>query len=252
MTYYSVVAISSVVYFWRTAFRSWRTAMGQVILPGIGALVLIPVGILEAYHMAEPESGSGASLPRRRHGVRGRRSGPGTGRRPDDFCGTSRPRPSSVVRRCPQSGPDRSFTPPWWPPNIPVPNCRLGVTVTVWVVGLDRRLHRGGHRCLRLGCCFGVGDGLRGRRVGWPSAGVALSVTVCGACVSTTVWGCCALTSGAGVVLLMSRSGGRAGDDVTVRGHGRGRRSAGVPARRHRSHPCESGNSHPQRWAVRR
>jgi hypothetical protein len=36
--------------------------MGQVILPGIGALVLIPVGILEAYYMAEPETGSGASI----------------------------------------------------------------------------------------------------------------------------------------------------------------------------------------------
>ncbi len=63
MTYYSVVAISSVVYFWRTAFfRSWRTAMGQVILPGIGALILIPVGIVEAYLMADPSTGSGGSL----------------------------------------------------------------------------------------------------------------------------------------------------------------------------------------------
>ena len=62
MTYYSVVAISSVVYFRHTAFRSWRTAMGQVILPAIGALILIPVGILEAYQMADPETGSGASL----------------------------------------------------------------------------------------------------------------------------------------------------------------------------------------------
>ncbi|MBI3689911.1 MAG: APC family permease, partial [Mycolicibacterium aromaticivorans] len=62
MTYYSVVAISSVVYFWRTAFRSWGTALGQVILPGIGALVLIPVGIVEAYLMADPSTGSGGSL----------------------------------------------------------------------------------------------------------------------------------------------------------------------------------------------
>ena len=36
--------------------------MGQVILPAIGALILIPVGILEAYQMADPETGSGASL----------------------------------------------------------------------------------------------------------------------------------------------------------------------------------------------
>ena len=36
--------------------------MGQVILPGIGALILIPVGVLEAYNMADPENGSGGSL----------------------------------------------------------------------------------------------------------------------------------------------------------------------------------------------
>ena len=62
MTYYSVVAISSVVYFWRSAFRSWRTAMGQVILPAIGGLILIPVGIVEAYQMADPSSSSGGSI----------------------------------------------------------------------------------------------------------------------------------------------------------------------------------------------
>jgi amino acid transporter len=62
ITYYSVVAVSSVVYFWDTAFRSWRTAFGQVILPGIAALILIPVGILEAYNMANPQYGSGGSL----------------------------------------------------------------------------------------------------------------------------------------------------------------------------------------------
>lgn len=62
MTYYSVVAIASVVYFWRTAFRSWRTAMGQVILPAIGALILIPVGVIEAYTMANPETGSEGSI----------------------------------------------------------------------------------------------------------------------------------------------------------------------------------------------
>lgn len=62
MTYYSVVAVSSVVYFWRTAFRSVKTALEQVILPGIGALILIPVGITEAYHMIDPEYGSGGSV----------------------------------------------------------------------------------------------------------------------------------------------------------------------------------------------
>jgi amino acid transporter len=62
MLYYTVVAISSVVYFWDTAWGSWRTAMGQVILPGIAALVLIPVGVIEAYHMISPDYGSGGSL----------------------------------------------------------------------------------------------------------------------------------------------------------------------------------------------
>lgn len=62
ITYYSVVAISSVLYFRDTAFQSWRTAFGQVILPGLAALILIPVGIIEAYQMAQPESSGGASL----------------------------------------------------------------------------------------------------------------------------------------------------------------------------------------------
>jgi len=62
ITYYSVVAISSVIYFWDTAFQSLRTAFGQVILPGLAALILIPVGIIEAYQMAQPENSSGASL----------------------------------------------------------------------------------------------------------------------------------------------------------------------------------------------
>ena len=61
ITYYSVVAISCVLYFWDTAFESWRTAFGQVILPAIAALILIPVGVIEAYNMAQPDN-SGASL----------------------------------------------------------------------------------------------------------------------------------------------------------------------------------------------
>ena len=62
ITYYSVVAISCVLYFWDTAFESWRTAFGQVILPGLAALILIPVGLIEAYQMAQPDNASGASL----------------------------------------------------------------------------------------------------------------------------------------------------------------------------------------------
>jgi amino acid transporter len=62
IVYYSVVAISSVVYFWRTAFRSARTALGQVILPGIGAAILVPAGVVEVYRMTDPEYGSGGSI----------------------------------------------------------------------------------------------------------------------------------------------------------------------------------------------
>jgi amino acid transporter len=62
MLYYTVVAVSSVVYFWDTAWGSWRTALGQVVLPGIAALILIPVGVIEAYHMISPDYGSGGSL----------------------------------------------------------------------------------------------------------------------------------------------------------------------------------------------
>ena len=62
MLYYTVVAVSSVVYFWDTAFDSWRTALGQVILPGVAALILIPVGVFEAYRMISPDYGSGSSL----------------------------------------------------------------------------------------------------------------------------------------------------------------------------------------------
>ena len=50
------------LYFWDTAFGHWRTALEQVILPAIGALVLIPVGVIEAYQMMSPEYGSGGSL----------------------------------------------------------------------------------------------------------------------------------------------------------------------------------------------
>ncbi len=62
MTYYSVVAISSVFYFWDTAFSHWRTALEQVILPAIAALILIPVGVIQAYQMAKPDSVSSGSL----------------------------------------------------------------------------------------------------------------------------------------------------------------------------------------------
>ena len=62
MTYYVVVAFSSVVYFWRTAFRSVRTAFGQVLLPLAGGIVLLCAGVIEAARMVDPEYGSGGSV----------------------------------------------------------------------------------------------------------------------------------------------------------------------------------------------
>jgi amino acid transporter len=62
MTYYTVVAVSSVIYFWDTAFGSWRTALEQVILPGIAALIFIPVGVVQGYRMSQPDYDSGGTL----------------------------------------------------------------------------------------------------------------------------------------------------------------------------------------------
>lgn len=62
ITYYSVVSLSSVLYFGRSAFRSVRTAFGQVILPLIGACVLVPAGVIEAINMTDPDYGSGGSV----------------------------------------------------------------------------------------------------------------------------------------------------------------------------------------------
>lgn len=60
--YYTVAALSCAVYFHRTAFASLRTAVGQVILPVIGAGILIWVMIIEAGNMTDPEYGSGESF----------------------------------------------------------------------------------------------------------------------------------------------------------------------------------------------
>jgi len=60
--YYIVAALSSVVYFHRTAFASVRTAFGQVILPAIAVIVLTYVLIVEAGNMMDPEYGSGSSV----------------------------------------------------------------------------------------------------------------------------------------------------------------------------------------------
>lgn len=60
--YYIVAALSCVFYFHRTAFGSIRTALAQVILPAIAALILLYVVVVEARHMMDPDYGSGSSL----------------------------------------------------------------------------------------------------------------------------------------------------------------------------------------------
>lgn len=60
--YYIVASLASVYYFHRTAFASVGTALGQVILPAVAAVVLTAVMVLEAYNMTDPEYGSGSSI----------------------------------------------------------------------------------------------------------------------------------------------------------------------------------------------
>lgn len=61
-TYYTVAALSCVLYFHRTAFNHWQTALSQVILPTIAAIILIAVGILQAWNMMDPDYGSSGSI----------------------------------------------------------------------------------------------------------------------------------------------------------------------------------------------
>ena len=61
-TYYTIAALSCVLYFHRTAFNHWRTALSQVILPVIAAVILIAVGILQAWNMMDPNYGSSGSI----------------------------------------------------------------------------------------------------------------------------------------------------------------------------------------------
>lgn len=61
-TYYSVAALSCALYFHRTAFNHWRTTVSQVLLPTMAAIVLIAVGILQAWNMMDPNYGSGGSI----------------------------------------------------------------------------------------------------------------------------------------------------------------------------------------------
>lgn len=61
-TYYTIAALSCVLYFHRTAFNHWHTALSQLILPMIAAVILIVVGILQAWNMMDPNYGSGGSV----------------------------------------------------------------------------------------------------------------------------------------------------------------------------------------------
>ena len=61
-TYYTVASLSCVFYFHRTAFNHWHTALSQVILPAIAAVILIAVGILQAWNMMDPNYGSSGSI----------------------------------------------------------------------------------------------------------------------------------------------------------------------------------------------
>jgi len=60
-TYYTVASLSCVLYFHRTAFNHWHTALSQVILPAIAAVILVAVGILQAWNMMDPNYGSSGS-----------------------------------------------------------------------------------------------------------------------------------------------------------------------------------------------
>lgn len=61
-TYYTIAALSCALYFHHTAFNHWHTALSQVILPTIAAVILIAVSILQAWNMMDPDYGSSGSI----------------------------------------------------------------------------------------------------------------------------------------------------------------------------------------------
>ena len=61
-TYYTIAALSCALYFHRTAFNHWHTALSQVILPAIAAVILIAVSIVQAWNMMDPDYGSSGSI----------------------------------------------------------------------------------------------------------------------------------------------------------------------------------------------
>ncbi len=60
--YYTIAALSCVLYFHRTAFNHWHTALSQVILPTIAVIILIAVSIFQAWNMMDPNYGSSGSI----------------------------------------------------------------------------------------------------------------------------------------------------------------------------------------------
>ena len=60
--YYSIAALSCVLYFYRTAFQHWHTALSQVIFPALGGIILIAISIIQAYRMFDPEYGESGSI----------------------------------------------------------------------------------------------------------------------------------------------------------------------------------------------
>ncbi|SEM92308.1 APC family permease [Nitrosomonas marina] len=61
-TFYIVAASSCALYFFRTAFNHWHTALLQVILPAIAAVILFAVAVLQAWNMMDPGYGSSGSI----------------------------------------------------------------------------------------------------------------------------------------------------------------------------------------------
>lgn len=60
--YYIVAALSCVLYFHRTAFNHWNTALSQIIFPATAVVILFVVSVLQAWNMMDPTYGSSGSI----------------------------------------------------------------------------------------------------------------------------------------------------------------------------------------------
>ncbi|MCB1934638.1 MAG: APC family permease [Nitrosomonas sp.] len=61
-TFYIVASASCALYFHRTAFHHWKTAVSQVILPATAAIILAVVAVLQSWNMLDPDYGSSGSI----------------------------------------------------------------------------------------------------------------------------------------------------------------------------------------------